>query len=95
MWCSESWCLQVRDFSFSPDTGLLDSIKYDRFGRPLVPPTIVSVFSVPVSDVMRVSFSRQAPTLCLEVFSIVAQTSSHKTVCWPLLHGVCISSGVW
>lgn len=49
---------KVRDFSFSPDTGLLDSIKYDRFGRPLVPPTIVSVFSVPVSDVMRVSFSR-------------------------------------
>lgn len=55
--CSHFYLRQVRDFSFSPDTGLLDSIKYDRFGQPSIPPSVVSVFSVPVSDVLRLSFS--------------------------------------
>lgn len=48
---------QVRDFSFSPDTGQLDAIKYDRFGQPSIPSSVVSVFSVPVGDVLRLSFS--------------------------------------
>ena len=68
---------QVRDFSFNPDTGVLDNIKYDRFGRPLVPDSVVSVFSVSVADVTRVDFYRHGPcpsysnnTLALPLFVI-------------------------
>jgi len=51
-------CLQVRDFTFSPDDGRIDSIKFDRFGLPAVSDTLVSVCGLPVWEVLRVELTR-------------------------------------
>ena len=50
--------LQVRDFTFSPDDGRIDSIKFDRYGVPAVPDSLFSVYGLSVWDVLRVDSSR-------------------------------------
>ena len=49
---------QVRDFTFSPDDGRIDSIKYDRFGLPALSDNLVSVSALPVWEVLRVESTR-------------------------------------
>ena len=49
---------QVRDFTFSPDDGRIDSIKFDRFGVPALSDTLVSVCGLPVWEVLRVELTR-------------------------------------
>ena len=43
---------QVRDFSFSPDTGLLTKIMYDDFGLTFLPATFFDTYSISISDVV-------------------------------------------
>lgn len=50
--------VQVREYTFSPNSGQIDSIKFDRFGMPALSASVVSVFAVPVGDVVRVEFAR-------------------------------------
>lgn len=50
--------MQVREFTFSPDSGRIDSIKFDRFGLPALSDSVVSVFGLPAQDVLRVEFTR-------------------------------------
>jgi hypothetical protein len=49
---------QVKDFTFSPDDGRIDSIKFDRYGLPAVPDSLFSVYGLSVWDVLRVDSSR-------------------------------------
>jgi hypothetical protein len=45
---------QVRDFSFSPDTGALTRITYDDFGLPFLPLSFFDTFSLPLTDVVNI-----------------------------------------
>jgi len=45
---------QVRDFSFSPDTGAISRIIYDDFGLGFLPVSFFDTYSIPMSDVMGV-----------------------------------------
>ena len=55
---SHATMTQVKDFTFSPDDGRIDSIKFDRYGLPAVPDSLFSVCGLSVWDVMRVETSR-------------------------------------
>jgi hypothetical protein len=46
---------QVRDYSFSPDTGRIETIRYDPLGQPLVPESIMTVWEVRVEHVLTVN----------------------------------------
>eukprot|EP00884_Botryococcus_braunii_P020002 jgi/Botrbrau1/6686/Bobra.0202s0025.1 len=46
---------KVRDYSFSPDTGRIESIRYDPLGQPLVPESIMTVWEVRVEHVLTVN----------------------------------------
>lgn len=50
--------MQVREFSFSPDSGRIQRIQFDRFGLPALSDSVVSVFGLPAEDVVRVEFAR-------------------------------------
>ena len=49
---------QIREFTFSPNSGQIDSIKFDRFGLPALSSSVVSVSALAVQDVVRVEFAR-------------------------------------
>lgn len=52
----DAFCwLQVRDYSFSPDTGQIVAIKYDSLGQPVVPESIMTVWEVNVQYVQSVN----------------------------------------
>ena len=54
-----AWLLaQVRDYTFSPDSGQISVVKFDRFGLPALSESVVSVFALPAQDVLRVEFTR-------------------------------------
>ncbi len=38
--------VQVRDYSFNPDTGNIDIIKYDSLGQPRIPESVMSVWEI-------------------------------------------------
>jgi hypothetical protein len=46
--------VQVRDYTFSPDTGQIDTIRYDSLGQPLVPESLMTVWEVSVEQVQSV-----------------------------------------
>lgn len=46
--------LQVRDFSFSPDTGAVDRIIFDDFGLSFLPVSFFDTFSFPMNEVLSV-----------------------------------------
>lgn len=46
--------LQVRDLSFSPDSGAIRRITYDEFGLPFLPISFFDCFSVAMQDVISI-----------------------------------------
>lgn len=46
--------LQVRDLSFSPDTGAVARFTYDEFGLPTLPLSFFDCYSVAVEDVLSI-----------------------------------------
>ena len=37
---------QVRDYSFSPDSGRVDALRYDALGLPAIPEAVLTVLEV-------------------------------------------------
>ncbi len=44
---------QVRDYSFSPDSGRVDALRYDALGLPAIPEAVLTVQEVGAEDVAR------------------------------------------
>jgi len=49
---------QVRDFSFSPDTGRIDALRYDALGLPAIPEAMLTVLEVGAGAVARAERGR-------------------------------------
>ena len=49
---------RVRDYMFSPDSGRISAIKYDAFGLPLLPASLVKTFSLGVDWVVAADVSK-------------------------------------
>lgn len=45
---------QVRDFTFSPDSGRITHLSYDTFGLPTIPETLLNVYEVDAEAVLEV-----------------------------------------
>lgn len=50
-------CQQVRDLSFSPDSGVISRITYDEFGLPFLPISFFDCYSVAIQDVLSIGRS--------------------------------------
>jgi len=42
--------VQVRDFSFSPDTGAISRVIYDDFGLSFLPVAFFDTYSIPMGE---------------------------------------------
>lgn len=49
-----AWHGQVRDFTFSPDTGRITHLSYDTFGLPTIPEALLNVYEVDAEAVLEV-----------------------------------------
>lgn len=47
-------CMQVRNFTFSPDTGRITHLSYDTFGLPSIPEALLNVYEVEMEAVLEV-----------------------------------------
>jgi hypothetical protein len=45
---------QVRNFTFSPDTGRITRLNYDTFGLPSIPEALLNVYEVEIEAVLEV-----------------------------------------
>ncbi len=48
----------MRDFSFSPDTGRIDALRYDALGLPAIPEAVLTVLEVGAGAVARAERGR-------------------------------------
>ncbi len=45
---------QVRDYMFNPDNGQISTIKYDTFGIPAIPQSLVTTYNLGWQEVVQV-----------------------------------------
>lgn len=50
---ARTW-VQVRDFTFSPDSGRITHLSYDTFGVPTIPEALLNVYEVEAEAVLEV-----------------------------------------
>ncbi len=49
---------KIRDYLFSPDTGSIGAIKYDAFGLPLLPASLVKTYSLGVEMIVAANVNK-------------------------------------
>ena len=89
--------MQVRDFSFNPDTGALSKVMYDDFGLSFLPASFFDTFSMAMADVVAIGPSgvivvdeakyreRRCELQCVEVW-VEGAYSGHHTVMGAAVH---------
>lgn len=73
---------RVRDYLFSPDSGQISAIKYDAFGLPLLPASLVKTFSLGVDWVVAADVTKVIVRAGAEG-AAVQETEGRLNTCVP------------